>query len=457
MSIEAAIDRISALIGDRLSTAKGIRDHHGEDAAYYTPTPPDAVAFPNDTAEVSEIMKICNDESCPIIPYGVGTSLEGHIQPIRGGVTLDMANMNKVLAIHQEDMDAVVQPAITREALNEDLRATGLFFPVDPGANASIGGMTATRASGTTAVRYGTMRENVLALEVVLADGRIIRTGTRAKKSSAGYDLTKLMIGSEGTLGVITEITVRLQGQPESITSATCAFPSMESAMNTVIQTIQMGVPMARIEVIDPTTIRAVNAYKKMELLEQPSLFVEFHGSEAGAHEQAETFGMIAEENGCEGFEWAKSLEDRNRLWTARHHGYFAMMAAYPGTKPITTDVCVPISNLAEAVIESMAEAKARGFDAPLVGHAGDGNFHMTFMVDPDKPEEMVAAKELAHEMNRRALRFDGTCTGEHGVGIGKQKYMAEEHGEGWSVMADIKRALDPNNILNPGKVVQIN
>ncbi len=457
MSIETAIERLSALVGDRLSTAMAIRDHHAEDAAYYTPTRPDAVAFPYDTAEVSAIVKICNEEGCPIVPYGVGTSLEGHIQPIRGGITLDMANMNKILAIHQEDMDAVVQPAMTREQLNEELRATGLFFPVDPGANASIGGMTATRASGTTAVRYGTMRENVLALEVVLADGRIIRTGTRAKKSSAGYDLTKLMVGSEGTLGIITEITVRLQGQPESITSATCAFPSMETAVNTVIQTIQMGVPMARIEIIDPTTIRAVNAYKKMELIEAPSLFVEFHGSEAGAQEQAETFGMIAEENGCEGFEWAKSLEDRNRLWTARHHGYFAMLAAYPGTKALTTDVCVPISNLAEALIESMEDAKSKGFEAPIVGHAGDGNFHMTFMVDPDKPEELSAAKELAHDMNRRALRLGGTCTGEHGVGIGKQKYMAEEHGEGWSVMADIKRALDPNNILNPGKVVQIN
>lgn len=457
MAIDTAVERIRDLLGDRLSTAMAVRNQHGEDAAYYPTTPPDAVAFPNDTAEVSEIVKICHDEGCPIIPYGVGSSLEGHLQPIRGGITLNMANMNKILAIHQEDMDAVVQPAITREQLNEELRATGLFFPVDPGANASIGGMTATRASGTTAVRYGTMRENVMALEVVLADGRIIRTGTRAKKSSAGYDLTKLMIGSEGTLGIITEITLRLQGQPESITSATCAFPSMETAVNTVIQTIQMGVPMARIEIVDALTVKAVNAYKKMELIEKPSLFVEFHGSEAGAQEQAETFGMLAEENGCEGFEWTGNLEERNRLWTARHHGYFAMLATQPGKKGMTTDVCVPISGLAEALTETIAEAEEAGFAAPVVGHAGDGNFHMLFLVDPDDADEMAKAKELSHKMNKRAIAMGGTCTGEHGIGIGKQKYMAEEHGDAWSVMGDIKRALDPKNILNPGKVVQIN
>lgn len=457
MSIDNAVARIRDLIGDRLSTSASVRDLHGQNEAYFTPVPPDAVAFPRDTAEVSGIVKICADEGCPIVPWGVGTSLEGHAVAFNGGVSLDMSEMNRVIDIHPEDMDAVVQPGVTREQLNEELRATGLFFPVDPGANASLGGMAATRASGTTAVRYGTMRENVLAMEVVLADGRIIRTGSRARKSSAGYDLTRLMIGSEGTLGIITELTVRLQGQPESITAAVCAFTSMEDAVNAVIATIQMGVPMARIELLDAISIRAVNEYNKMDMPESPHLFIEFHGSETGAKEQAETFGEIAAEHDCLGFEWSANLEERNRLWSARHNFYYASLKLKPGCRGLTTDICVPISKLAEALLETIADLEEAGVIAPVVGHVGDGNFHTGILIDPDDPAELEQAKDLAHRMNKRALRLGGTVTGEHGVGVGKKRYMTEEHGDAWSVMADIKRTLDPKNILNPGKVVELN
>ncbi len=457
MTIEAALTRVRDLIGERLSTSPSVRDLHGQNEAYFTPVPPDAVAFPRSTQEVSDIVKICNEELCPITAWGTGTSLEGHAVAFNGGISLDLSEMNQVLEVHQEDMDAVVQPGVTREALNAELRATGLFFPVDPGANASLGGMAATRASGTTAVRYGTMRENVMALEVVLADGRIIRTGTRARKSSAGYDLTKLMIGSEGTLGIITELTVRLQGQPESITAAVCPFPDMESAVNTVIATIQMGIPMARIELVDPTAIRAVNNANDMTMPVVPHLFVEFHGSTAGAKEQAETFGEIARDFGCLGFEWSANLEERNRLWSARHNFYYASLKLKPGCRGLTTDICVPISRLAEALLETVQDIEESGMIAPIVGHVGDGNFHTGFLIDPNKPEELEMAKALTHKMNQRALRLGGTVTGEHGVGVGKKRYMAEEHGEAWSVMADIKRLFDPNNILNPGKVVELN
>jgi D-lactate dehydrogenase (cytochrome) len=457
MSIDSAISRVRDLIGERLSTSASVRDLHGQNEAYFAPVPPDAVAFPRSTQEVSDIVKICNEELCPIVAWGTGTSLEGHAVAFNGGISLDMAEMNRVLEVHPEDMDAVVQPGVTREQLNEELRATGLFFPVDPGANASLGGMAATRASGTTAVRYGTMRENVMAMEVVLADGRIIRTGSRARKSSAGYDLTKLMIGSEGTLGIITELTVRLQGQPESITAAVCAFPDMESAVNTVITTIQMGIPMARMEIVDPVSIKAVNAYNNMTLPEAPHLFIEFHGSTAGAKEQAETFGEIAAEYGCLGFEWSANLEERNRLWSARHNFYYASLKLKPGCRGLSTDICVPISRLAEALLETVQDIQDSGMIAPIVGHVGDGNFHAGFLVDPEKPEELEMAKALTHKMNRRALRLGGTVTGEHGVGVGKKRYMLEEHGDAWAVMADIKRLFDPNNILNPGKVVELN
>lgn len=457
MSTETAISRIRDVIGDRLSTSDSVRNQHGENESYYLPVPPDAVAFPRNTQEVSEIVKICNEEECPLIPFGTGTALEGHTVPFNGGVTLNMMEMAKVLEIHQEDMDAVVQPGVTREQLNEELRATGLFFPVDPGANASLGGMAATRASGTTAVRYGTMRENVLALEAVMADGRIIRTGSRARKSAAGYDLTKLLIGSEGTLAVITELTVRLHGQPEAVTAAVCAFPDMETAVNTVIMTIQAGVPMARIEIVDPVAIRAVNLTGEITLPEKPHLFVEFHGSQNGAKEQAEIFGEIAEDFGCEGFQWASSPEERKKLWHARHNFYFASLRLKPGARALSTDVCVPISRLAEALLETAKEISAAGMPAPIIGHVGDGNFHVGFLTDPQKPEELEEAKRLTHSMNQRALRLGGTVTGEHGVGKGKIRYMAEEHGEAYAVMAEIKRALDPKNILNPGKVVEIN
>ncbi|MEO0359554.1 MAG: FAD-linked oxidase C-terminal domain-containing protein [Pseudomonadota bacterium] len=457
MSIDAAVARIRDAIGERLNVSQAVRDLHGQNEAYFTPVAPDAVAFPRTTEEVSRIVKICADEGCPIIPWGVGTSLEGHALAFNGGVTLDMSEMNAVLAVNPEDMDAVVQPGVTREQLNEELRATGLFFPVDPGANATLGGMAATGASGTTAVRYGTMRENVLSMEVVLADGRIIRTGGRSRKSSAGYDLTKLMIGSEGTLGIITEITVRLQGQPEAITAAVCPFKTMEDAVNTVIQTIQMGVPMARIEILDAVSIRAVNAHNDMTMPEAPHLFIEFHGTEASAKEQAETFGEIAAEHDCLGFEWSANHEERNRLWSARHNFYYAALKLKPGCRGLSTDICVPISRLAEALLETVEEIEAAGMIAPIVGHVGDGNFHAGFLVDPDKPEELEEAKRLTHSMNQRALRLGGTVTGEHGVGVGKKRYMTEEHGDAWSVMADIKRALDPKNILNPGKVVELN
>lgn len=457
MTIETAVARIRDLIGDRLSTGESVRDIHAQNEAYFAPVKPDAVAFPRSTEEVSAIVKICNEELCPIIAWGTGTSLEGHALAFNGGVTLDMMEMNRVLEVHQEDMDAVVQPGVTREQLNEELRATGLFFPVDPGANASLGGMASTRASGTTAVRYGTMRENVLALEVVLADGRIIRTGSRARKSSAGYDLTKLMIGAEGTLGIITELTLRLQGQPESITAAVCAFETLDGAVNTVIETIQMGVPMARIELVDPISIRAVNMHSGMSMPEKPHLFVEFHGTTEGAKAQAETFGEIAEEHGCLGFEWSASLEERNRLWHARHNFYFASLKLRPGARALTTDVCVPISKLAEAILETAEDLQASGIIAPIVGHVGDGNFHTGMLIDIDDPKELALAKDLAHRMNKRALRLGGTVTGEHGVGVGKKRYMEEEHGAAWGLMADIKRTFDPKNILNPGKVVELN
>lgn len=457
MTIENAIARIRDQFGDRISTGDSVRDLHATNEAYFAHTRPDAVAFPRSAEEVSAIVKVCADEGCPIIPWGVGTSLEGHALAFRGGITLDMSEMNKVLEVHPEDMDAVVQPGVTREQLNEELRATGLMFPVDPGANATLGGMAGTRASGTTAVRYGTMRENVLAMEVVLADGRIIRTGTRARKSSAGYDLTKLMVGSEGTLGIITELTVRLHGQPESITAAVCPFETTEDAINTVITVIQMGVPMARIEYVCPISIRAVNLHSNMSLPEKPHLFVEFHGSEAGAKEQAETFGEVAAEFGCLGFEWSANMEERNRLWHARHNFAYGMGKLRPGCKILVTDVCVPISRLAEAVSETAKELEESGLISPIIGHVGDGNFHASPLIMPDDEAELKLAKDLAHRMNQRALRLGGTVTGEHGVGIGKMRYMEEEHGDGWNVMADIKRTLDPKNILNPGKVVQIN
>ncbi|MBX2856045.1 MAG: FAD-binding protein [Rhodobacteraceae bacterium] len=454
----SVIDKLRNMLGERLSTGDSVRDQHAHDQAHFDPVRPDAVAFPDGAEEVAEILKLCAGARCPIVPFGVGSSLEGHVVPTSGGVTLDMSRMNRVLAVHEADLDAVVQPGVTRKQLNEELRATGLMFTVDPGADASLGGMAATRASGTNAVRYGTMRENVLALEVALADGRLIRTGTRARKSSAGYDLTRLFVGSEGTLGVITELTLRLYGQPEAISAATCAFESVEGAVDAVILAIQSGLPVARIELLDEMQIRGMNIYNpEMNLPEKPHLFLEFHGSETGVAEQTERFGEIAADYGGSGFEWATKTEDRTRLWTARHNAYYAAKALRPGAKAFVTDVCVPISELAGCIAGTKADIAASGLLAPIVGHVGDGNFHLTILIAPDSPEEMAAAQTLAGKINDRSLAAGGTVTGEHGVGIGKRKYMVAEHGDAYAVMGDVKQTFDPLNILNPGKVVTLN
>ena len=446
--------QLADMLGDRFQTAAAIRDQHARDESHLPPAPPEAVAWPVSTAEVSQIVAACADARCPVVAWGAGTSLEGHALALHGGIVLDMTRMDRVLEIRPEDMDCTVQPGVTREALNAELRATGLFFPVDPGANATLGGMAGTRASGTTAVRYGTMRDNVLALEVVLADGRIIRTGSRARKSSTGYDLTRLMVGAEGTLGIITELTLRLHGQPEAVSAAVCDFPDIGSAVDSVIETIQAGIPMARIEFVDEAAIAAFNAYAGVAMPLRPHLFLEFHGSAAGVAEQAETAAAIMAGHGAGAFQWATAAEDRSRLWKMRHNAYFAAKALRPGCRVLTTDVCVPISRLAEAVTETRADIDASPLPGPMLGHVGDGNFHVTLLFDPDSAAERDEALRLAHRMAERALRLGGTVSGEHGVGAGKRKYMAAEHGEGWDVMGAIKTALDPLGILNPGKIV---
>jgi len=454
MTIQTAITALTTVLGDRLSLAKPDLEAHGTSETHFAPAPPDAVAYPVNTDEVSQIVKICNEHDCPVIAYGAGTSLEGHTLAVKGGVTIDMGRMNRLLAVNAEDMDVVIQSGLTREELNTELRTTGLFFPVDPGANATLGGMASTRASGTTAVRYGTMRDNVLALQVVLADGRIIRTGSRARKSSAGYDLTALFVGAEGTLGIITELTLRLHGQPEAISSAVCSFDDIGNAVNAVIATIQMGIPMARIEFIDADTTRACNAYSGTDMPEVPHLLVEFHGSDAGVAEQAERFGEIVQDMGGTGFKWSAKTEERNALWDMRHKAYYACVALRKGATAVVTDVCVPISRLAQAVEETRADIAASPIPGPILGHVGDGNFHAILLVEPGNVEEMKAAKALSNRMVERALEMGGTATGEHGVGIGKLDYMQAEHGDGWDVMGEIKRALDPKGTLNPAKVV---
>ncbi len=455
MRYETCFAELASFLGNRLGRSKSDLDLHGRSESHFPLTPPDAVAYPETTAEVQRIVATCAEHGCPVVPWGVGTSLEGHALALRGGLSVDFTRMNKILQVNAEDMDVVVQPGVTREALNEDLRATGLFFPVDPGANATLGGMAMTRASGTTAVRYGTMRDNVMALEVVLADGRVIRTGTRARKSSAGYDLTGLMVGSEGTLGLVTELTLKLQGQPEAVSAAVCAFADMESAVNAVIATIQSGVPMARIEFVDPATAAAFNAYAGSSFQEVPHLMVEFHGSETGVREDAARFREIADDFGGSGFEWATKPEDRRALWSMRHNAHYACLASRPGARAIVTDICVPISRLAEAVEETRADIAAASISGPIVGHVGDGNFHSVLLFHEDRQGEREEAKALAHRMVERALRLGGTATGEHGVGAGKLDYMEAEHGEAWQVMGAIKAALDPGNLLNPGKVVR--
>jgi D-lactate dehydrogenase (cytochrome) len=451
---DRAFAELARLLGDRFSRSPSDRDLHGRSESHFPPMPPDAVVYPETTAEVARIVAACAEGGLPVIGWGAGTSLEGHALAPRGGVTVDFSRMNRVLQVLPEDMIAVVQPGVTREQLNTELRATGLFFPVDPGANASLGGMASTRASGTTAVRYGTMRANVLALEVVLADGRVIRTGTRAPKSSTGYDLTGLFVGAEGTLGLITEITLKLHGQPEAVSAAVCAFGDMEGAVGAVIATIQSGIPMARIEFVDRAAAAAFNRGAGSSWPDAPHLMVEFHGSTEGVAEQTRRFGEIAAEFGAEGFRWAAREEERRALWAMRHNAYRHTLAAYPGCRPIATDICVPISRLAQAVEETAADIAASGIPGPIVGHVGDGNFHAMLLPREGDAAEWDRAMALSGRMAERALRLGGTVSGEHGIGLGKLKYMAREHGEGWVVMAQIKAALDPEGVMNPGKLV---
>ncbi len=450
------IEALRGIVGERLSTSAAVREQHGRDESYHTPHPPDVVVFTESTAEVAAIVKACARRQVPVIPFGSGTSLEGHVAALYGGVCIDLGRMDRIIAVNTEDMDATVEAGVTRQRLNTHLRDTGLFFPIDPGAEASIGGMTATRASGTNAVRYGTMRENVLALNVVLADGRVIRTSRRARKSSAGYDLTRLFIGSEGTLGVITEITLRLYGIPEAVSAAVCAFPTIADAVNTVILTIQCGVPVARIELLDKLQMEAVNTYSKLDYAVAPTLFFEFHGTERGVAEQAETVQAIAADLGGENFAWATRPEDRDKLWKARHDAYYASLALRPGCRGWATDVCVPISRLAECITETTADLEKSPLIATIVGHVGDGNFHVILLVDPDKAEEIAEAERFNERLVMRALAMDGTCTGEHGIGHGKMDFLLAEHGEAVSVMRALKQALDPDNIMNPGKIVRI-
>jgi D-lactate dehydrogenase (cytochrome) len=453
---QSLLASLRQLLGDRLSTSATVCAHHGRDESYHAPYAPDAVAFAHSTEEVAAIVKLCADHKTPVIAFGTGTSLEGHVAALAGGICIDLSQMNRILRINAEDLDATVEAGVTRKQLNEHLRDTGLFFPIDPGADASLGGMAATRASGTNAVRYGTMRENVLALTVVLADGRLIRTARRARKSAAGYDLTRLFIGSEGTLGVITELIVRLYGIPEAISSAVCGFPTIEDAVNTVILTIQNGIPVARIELLDEAQIAAINKYSKLDHKVAPTLFFEFHGTTAGVAEQAATVKAIASEYGGDDFRWATTSEERSKLWQARHDAYYAALALRPGSKGWATDVCVPISRLAQCISETKRDLVDSRIPSALVGHVGDGNFHLVFMIDPDRPEEIAEASRLNDRMVARALAMEGTSTGEHGIGYGKMEFLTAEHGEAVSVMRTIKKALDPNNIMNPGKIVRI-
>ncbi|GKQ57375.1 FAD-binding oxidoreductase [Sphaerotilus sulfidivorans] len=451
------VDALRARFGDRCSTAMAVRELHGRDESPFDVPPPDAVVYCESNQDVIDAVRLADRHAVPVIPYGVGSSLEGHLLAVQGGLSLDLSRMNRILEINAEDLTVTVQGGVTRTRLNEELRHAGLFFPIDPGADASIGGMTATRASGTNAVRYGTMRENVLALGVVSASGEWVRTGTRARKSSAGYDLTRLFVGSEGTLGVMTEITLKLYPLPEAVSAAVCHFPSVDAAVQTTIAIIQMGVPIARCELLDGRTVAAVNRHDRLSLREQPMLLMEFHGSPAGVAEQARTVQDIAAELGGESFEWATTPEERTRLWTARHHAYFAALQTRPGCRCVTTDTCVPISRLAEAIGESVAEADAAGLPYFLVGHVGDGNFHIGYLIDPTQPEERVLAETLSAQLVGRSLRLGGTCTGEHGIGLHKMGFLLDEAGPAAvGLMRAVKQALDPKNIMNPGKIFEI-
>jgi D-lactate dehydrogenase (cytochrome) len=450
-----AIDILRQRFGDRLQTGLALRQQHANTLTWLDNQPPDAVIFVESAEEVSDIVRIARDYKTPIIPFGAGTSLEGHINAPDGGLSIDFSRMNKILRVNERDLDCVVQPGVSRRQLNEHLRDMGLFFPVDPGAeDATIGGMAGTRASGTTAVKYGTMRENVINATVVMSDGRIVKTAQRARKSSAGYDLTRLMVGSEGTLGVFTELTVRVYGIPEKILAAVCPFKTLEGACNAVIQSIQLGLGIARMELLDEVQVYAVNKHSKMSLEETPTLFLEFHGTEAGARDQVDMFRAIAEAEGAMRFDWAEKEEDRKRLWKARHDAYWAVKTTWPGKDLLATDICVPISSLADCVMETKADIEKHGFVAPIVGHVGDGNFHCSPAFDRSNPDEVKAVKGFLERLAERAIRYEGTCTGEHGVGQGKQKYLLAELGDGVSVMREIKLALDPDNIFNPGKII---
>ncbi|SMP18259.1 FAD-binding oxidoreductase [Shimia sagamensis] len=451
--IAAALGVLKQQFGEAFHTGQSMREQHGHTTTWIKTQAPDAVVFAKSTQEVSDIVKTCATHKVPVIAYGTGTSLEGHVNAPAGGVCIDLTEMNAVVAVNAEDLDCVVQPGVTREQLNLELRDQGLFFPIDPGANASLGGMASTRASGTNAVRYGTMKDNILSLEVVLPSGEVIRTASRAKKSSAGYDLTRLMIGSEGTLGIITEITLKLQGIPEAMSSARCSFETIDAACQAVMMTIQYGIPVARIELLDSLAVKAANDYSKLDLPEQHLLLLEFHGSETGVAEQAEMFGHIAEEVGGTGFEWTQKAEDRNKLWQARHDMYWAALALRPGAKGISTDVCVPISRLAECVTLAKGKADELGLISTVVGHVGDGNFHMLPLVDMDNPDEVAAAQGYVSWLNDVAIEMGGTCTGEHGIGQGKKPYLRKELGGAVDVMAAIKTAIDPDGIMNPGKI----
>ncbi|MCH2270784.1 MAG: FAD-binding protein [SAR324 cluster bacterium] len=452
---DPCLQELQKLLGECLSLSESVREQHGRDESFHASAPPEAVAFAESNEEVAEIVRICVKHKKPIIPFGTGTSLEGHVAALHGGICLDVSGMNQVLEVNDNDLDCRVQAGVTRKQLNQHLRNSGLFFPIDPGADASLGGMTATRASGTNAVRYGTMRENVLGLTVVTADGRIIRTGTRARKSSAGYDLTRLFVGSEGTLGIITEVQLRLYGVPEAISAAVCSFETMEGAVNTTISTIQMGIPVARIELLDEVQVDAINRFADFDYALKPTLFFEFHGTEAWVQEQAEMVKEISTDEGGSDFQWSTREQERQKLWEARHNAYYAALALRPGSKGWPTDVCVPISRLADCILETRRDIEESGLTVPLVGHVGDGNFHLLFLIDPEnEEEELQRYQPLNDRLVERALRMGGTCTGEHGIGSGKIKYMEAEHGDSLDLMRQIKQAFDPDNLMNPGKML---
>ena len=452
--IETAVAVLKQRFGDRLSQSPSMREQHGHTTSWLPNQPPDAVVFAESLDDVRDVVRVCAEYRTPVIAFGTGSSLEGHLNAPFGGISLDMSRLDKIVAVHPEDLDCVVQPGVTRKQLNTHLRDMGLFFPIDPGADASLGGMAATRASGTNAVRYGTMRDNVLNLTAVMPDGSVVKTANRARKTSAGYDLTRLLIGAEGTLGIITELTLRLQGIPQAISAAVCSFPSVEAACQTVIATIQYGIPMARIELMDDLQVRACNLYSRLDLPETPALFIEFHGTPAGVKEQAEEFGAIAAEFGGDRFRWEAREEDRQRLWQARHDVYFAVKGLRPGANVIATDACVPISRLADCVMETKDDMDRLGLLAPVVGHVGDGNFHVSILVDTADPREMAAARQGIERLAERAIAMDGTCTGEHGIGQGKMRYLEQEVGSAVQVMQAVKAALDPLNIMNPGKII---